>query len=36
VVTALNIATLQADLVGMKVIAGGHRADFEGEDGSSW
>jgi hypothetical protein len=33
VVTALkdHIATLQADLVEMKVIAGGHRADFERE-----
>src|SRR6185312_9848117 len=33
VVTALNehIATLQADLVEMKAIAGGHRADFERE-----
>ncbi|WGD55651.1 hypothetical protein QA641_18275 [Bradyrhizobium sp. CB1650] len=33
VVTALkdHIATLQADLVEMKAIAGGHRADFERE-----
>ena len=33
VVTALNehIATLQADLLEMKAIAGGHRADFERE-----
>jgi hypothetical protein len=33
VVTALkdHIATLQADLMEMKVIAGGHRADFERE-----